>query len=163
MGAGTQRSNERAESLYEHGCELGSPEACTQAGDLLSHPQFSPTDPDGRRAEALYLRGGDQGGAARVAQTRTGYRCEGRLLDNPQACFEALRDYRKVLRIGTPEVEQSDLREYTGWVNDVCARARFEDCGKFPPPPEPEMSCYERTGNGDCPDAPSTKDADAGP
>jgi TPR repeat protein len=156
-------SKSRAESLSERACALGDSESCKQAASLLRSQAFSVDDPGGDRllkAEVLYMRGGVPRDAVAVAGYRISKLCQKGLTAKQEACFEAMREFRSVAKIGTTAIEE-DLRTYTRWVNHICARVTFEDCGKFRPLPEPE-TCYERTGNGDCPDAPTT-DADAGP
>jgi hypothetical protein len=136
VGRGAPKSLEREVALGERGCELGSKEACALAAERLRVRPLAATDPNGRRAEALFARAGDVHAVATVLYDRVGTLCASPLPKGKEACVDALRAYRDAIDKDTTLSDDDQERSYHGTVYWACQQVQFEDCAKYPAPLE---------------------------
>jgi len=136
VGRGTTRSAEREVALGERGCALGSKDACVLAATALRVLPLQATDIDGRRAEALFVKGGDFHGAADVASDRCNHLCTLKLPKGEDGCTEALRDYQNVLAQDTTITAEERDASYGSKVRLACEHLKFAECANYPELPE---------------------------
>jgi len=136
LGEGTPKSLERRVELYERGCDFGSKECCVDAATELRLRPLSGTDLNGRRAEALFARGGDFHAAADVSSDRCNHLCTPKLPLGQQGCTDALRDYQDVLAHDTTITAEEREASYGAKVRLACEHIKFAECANYPDVPE---------------------------
>lgn len=142
-GQGAPKSPEQALALYARGCDLGSPAACSRAGEVLEGPSLRDRDPRGERAEAFFIRAHNWLGVEGIRSIRCNA-CSPLLPRGRDGCLDALRSYREALDKATELTDSDREDKYGEVVRFACETIPLDDCDKYKKDLRPE---YDERGN----------------
>jgi hypothetical protein len=137
-GVGSPKSEERFEWFLERACDLGDKDGCISAARALQARPLSKSDPDHRRAEALYARGGGFAAVAEIRDDRAGSLCGPGLPEGADACIAAIHSVKEALdqeESFTAEERRHKLGRAVRW---ACRVVQIPECTEFPGDEDPE-------------------------